>query len=147
MLQKDFLNVSLTAVLIVKVLNTRQHDTQNTQKASHHPYCDDNHKSRKSLFFKYGIYWFDRNIQRVYPKDNDFLDKNNLFLKDYQRFIKRIFIKIIFRTKLLIELKIDGYAIALRYRNGKLEKSINREGRDVPNKIIKVQDIPKQLAI
>jgi len=28
-----------------------------------------------------------------------------------------------------------------------LEKSINREGRDVTNKIIKIQDIPKQLAI
>ena len=128
-------------------MNTRQNYTQNTLKASHHPYCDDNHKNRKSLFFKYGIYWFDRNLQRVYSKDNDILYKNNLFLKDYQRYIKRIFIKIIFRTKLLIELKIDCFAIALRYRNGKLEKSINRKGRDVPNKIVKVQDLPKQLAI
>ena len=93
MLQKDFLNVSLTAVLIVKVLNTRQHYTQNTQKASHHPYCDDNHKSRKSLFFKYGIYWFDRNIQRLYPKDNDFLDKNNLFLKNLPKIYKKNFYK------------------------------------------------------
>ena len=49
--------------------------------------------------------------------------------------------------KLLIELKINGFAIALLFRNGKLEKSINIEGRDVPNKIIKVQDVPKQLAI
>ena len=49
--------------------------------------------------------------------------------------------------KLLIEPKIDECAIALHYKNGKLEKSINREGIDVTNKIIKVQDIPKQLAI
>ena len=46
-------------------------------------------------------------------------------------------------TRLLIETKIDRCAIALWYRNGKLEKSINIEGRDVPNKIIKVQDVPK----
>jgi len=40
--------------------------------------------------------------------------------------LKRISRGIVFKTKLLIELKIDVYAIALRYRNGKLEKSINR---------------------
>ena len=51
------------------------------------------------------------------------------------------------RTKLLIEPKIDGYTIALQFRDGKLEKSIIKEGRDVTNKIIKVQNIPKQLAI
>ena len=51
------------------------------------------------------------------------------------------------RTKLLIELKINGYAIALQFKDGKLEKSINREGIDVTNKITKVQNIPKQLAI
>ena len=47
------------------------------------------------------------------------------------------------RTKLLIEPKIDGYTIALQFRDGKLKKSIIKEGRDVTNKIIKVQNIPK----
>ena len=70
------------------------------------------------------------------------------FLKVYKNFfLKTSFRKIVFRTKLLIELKINVYAIALQFRNGKLEKSIKREGRDVPNKIIKVQNIPKQLAL
>ena len=46
------------------------------------------------------------------------------------------------RTKLLIEAKFDGCAIALLYKDGKLEKSITKEGRDVTNKIIKVQNIP-----
>ena len=46
-------------------------------------------------------------------------------------------------TEVLIETKIDGCAIALKFRDGKLEESINNEGRDVKNKIIKVQDIPK----
>ena len=35
----------------------------------------------------------------------------------------------------------------MQFRDGKLEKSIIKEGRDVTNKIIKVQNIPKQLAI
>tara|TARA_Y100001978_G_scaffold133567_1_gene119450 strand:+ start:418 stop:759 length:342 start_codon:yes stop_codon:yes gene_type:complete len=35
----------------------------------------------------------------------------------------------------------------LEYKDGKLGKSINRKGIDVTNKIIKVQDISKQLAI
>ena len=70
------------------------------------------------------------------------------FLKTLQKFFsKTSFRKIVFRAKLLIELKINAYAIALQFRNGKLEKSIKREGRDVPNKIIKVQNIPKQLAL
>ena len=50
-------------------------------------------------------------------------------------------------TKLLIEPKIDGCAIALQYKNGNLEKAITRKGTDVTSKIIKIQNIPKQLAI
>ena len=65
----------------------------------------------------------------------------------YQSSNIRILKGLIPRAEILIETKIDLCSIALRYRNGKLEKSINREGRDVQNKIIKVQDIPKQLAI
>ena len=50
-------------------------------------------------------------------------------------------------TRLLIEPKIDGCAIALQYRNGNLEKAISRKGTDVTSKIAKIQDIPNQLPI
>jgi len=90
----------------------------------------------------------ERNLERVDPKANYFIAKNKLFLPSLP--VNRIdeFLEgLLPRTKLLIEPKIEGCAIALQYIDGKLEKSINKEGRDVTNKIIKIQDIPKQLAI
>ena len=50
-------------------------------------------------------------------------------------------------TRLLIEPKIDGIAIALQYRDGNLEKSISRKGIDVTNKIAEIQDIPLKLPV
>ena len=90
----------------------------------------------------------ERNLQRVDPKANYFVAKNKLFLPRLPKNqIDKFLEGLLPQTKLLIETKIGGCGIALQYRDGKLEKSINREGRDVTNKIIKIQDIPKQLAI
>ena len=90
----------------------------------------------------------ERNLERVDPEANYFIAKNKLFLPSLPKNqIKEFLEGLLPRTKLLIEPKIDGCAIALQYKDGKLEKSINKEGRDVTNEIIKVQDIPKQLAI
>ena len=90
----------------------------------------------------------ERNLERVDPKANYFIAKNKLFLPSLPKNQIEEFLEgLLPRTKLLIEPKIDGCAIALQYKDGKLEKSINRDGIDVTNKIIKVQNIPKQLAI
>ena len=90
----------------------------------------------------------ERNLERVDPKANYFIAKNKLFLPSLPKNRMGEFLEgLLPRTKLLIEPKIDGCAIALQYKDGKLEKSINRKGIDVTNKIIKVQNIPKQLAI
>ena len=50
-------------------------------------------------------------------------------------------------TRLLIEPKIDGCAIAIKYVDGKLEKAISRKGVDVTNKIEQVKDVPKEINI
>ena len=50
-------------------------------------------------------------------------------------------------TRLIIEPKIDGLAIALQYRDGNLEKSISRKGIDVTSKITEIQDVPKQIPV
>ena len=90
----------------------------------------------------------ERNLERIEPKYNYFIAKNKLFLPSLpENKIDEFLEGLLPRTKLLIEPKIDGCTIALQYKDGKLEKSINKEGIDVTNKIIKVQDIPKQLAI
>ena len=75
------------------------------------------------------------------------LPKITFLVKVFKNQIIEFIQELVLRTKLLIEPKIDGYAIALQSKDGKLEKSINSEDRDVTNKIIKIQDIPKQLAI
>ena len=49
-------------------------------------------------------------------------------------------------TRLLIEPKIDGCAIALQYRNGILEKFITTKGLDVTNKIKAILDVPSRIA-
>ena len=50
-------------------------------------------------------------------------------------------------TRLLIEPKIDGCAIALQYRDGNLEKAISRKGTDVTSKISRIQELPNQLPL
>ena len=86
----------------------------------------------------------ERNLKRVDPKANYFIARNKLFLPSLPKNqIEEFLEELLPRTKLLIEPKIDGCAIALQYRNGKLEKSINKKDRNVKNKIIKVQDISK----
>ena len=88
------------------------------------------------------------NLESIDQKTIYFIPKNKFFLPSLPKNLIGEFLEgFLPRTKLLIEPKIVGCAIALQYRDGKLEKSINREGKDVTNKIIKVQDIPKQLAI
>ena len=50
-------------------------------------------------------------------------------------------------TRLLIEPKIDGCAVALQYRDGIMEKAISRKGNDFTSKLIKVKDIPNYLPL
>jgi len=50
-------------------------------------------------------------------------------------------------TRLIIEPKIDGCAIALQYQNGILEKCITRKGLDVTNKIKDIPDVPSTVKV
>tara|TARA_B100000212_G_scaffold303578_1_gene250453 strand:+ start:494 stop:826 length:333 start_codon:yes stop_codon:yes gene_type:complete len=87
------------------------------------------------------------NLKSLDPKANACFTEINFPLQVLYKLNNRIFEGLLVITKLLIENKIDGYAIALQSKNGKLEKSINTINRDVTNKIIKIQNIPKQLVV
>ena len=50
-------------------------------------------------------------------------------------------------TRLLIEPKIDGCAVALQYKDGSLEKAISRKGTDITSKIVKIQNIPNHFSL
>tara|TARA_Y100000766_G_C18845285_1_gene575338 strand:- start:681 stop:1355 length:675 start_codon:yes stop_codon:yes gene_type:complete len=90
----------------------------------------------------------ERNLERIDPKYNYFIAKNKLFLPSLPKNRIEEFLEgLLPRTKLLIEPKIDGCAIALQYKNGNLEKAISRNGDDVTIKISKVQAIPNKLPI
>ena len=62
---------------------------------------------------------------------------------DYKGFIDGL----LSDTRLLIQPKIDGCAIAIKYGNGKLGKAINREGSDVKEKIKTIKTVPKEINI
>ena len=50
-------------------------------------------------------------------------------------------------TRLLIEPKIDGVAIAIKYKDGKFNSAITRLGKDVSRKIQAIKSIPKEINI
>ena len=50
-------------------------------------------------------------------------------------------------TRLIIEPKIDGCAIALQYIDGELIKAISRKGGDLTNKIKKIPDVPDKIKV
>ena len=77
-------------------------------------------------------------------KDIHSIIKDNDALRNFPKIkIKEFLEGLISWTKLLIVKTNDVYAIALQSKNGKLEKSLNSEDKDVKNKIIKIQNIPK----
>ena len=44
--------------------------------------------------------------------------------------------------KIVIEPKIDGCAVAIEYRNGKIHHAITRKGKDITDKMTKIKSLP-----
>ncbi len=88
------------------------------------------------------------NLYRVNPKANYFTNKSILPLPSLPKDRVEEFIEGLFPdTRLIIEPKIDGCAVAIQYIEGELVKAISRKGGDITNKIKKVPDVPNQIAI
>ena len=81
---------------------------------------------------------FDRleaNLYNVNPKANYFTKKTKLPLPSLPKDrIKEFLNGLTLQTRLIIEPKIDGCAIAIQYINGELVKDISRKGRDLTKK-------------
>jgi len=94
---------------------------------------------------------FDRleaNLYRVNPKANYFTKKTILPLPSLPKDRIEEFIEgLLPNTRLIIEPKIDGCAIAIQYINGELVKAISRNGKDLTNKLKKVPNIPIKIEI
>ena len=50
-------------------------------------------------------------------------------------------------TQVMIQPKIDGVAVAIEYRDGKIYKAINRKGTDITEKIKLIKNIPQTIPI
>ncbi len=88
------------------------------------------------------------NLFRVNPKADYFTKKTVLPLPSLPKNRIEEFIDgLTLQTRLIIEPKIDGCAIAIQYMDGELVKAISRKGKDLTNKIKKIPDVPNQIGI
>ena len=88
------------------------------------------------------------NLYRVNPEANYFTKKTILPLPSLPKDSIDEFIEgLLPDTRLIIEPKIDGCAIAIQYIDGNLVKAIARKGGDVTNKIKDIPDVPSKIKV
>ncbi len=88
------------------------------------------------------------NLFRVDPKANYFSKKSILPLPSLPKDSIDDFLDgLLPDTRLIIEPKLDGCAIALQYIDGELIKAISRKGGDITNKIKKIPDVPNKIKV
>jgi len=109
---------------------------------------DENYRNGNALISNKQFDQLEKNLLRTNPNCDFFKKKNNLVLPSLEKDTIDKFLKgLLPDTRLLIEPKIDGCAVALQYRDGTLEKAISRKREDFTSKLIKVQDIPNTLPL
>ena len=88
------------------------------------------------------------NLYRVNPEANYFTKKTILPLPSLPKDRIEEFLEgLLPDTRLIIEPKIDGCAIAIQYIDGELVKAIARKGGDVTNKIKDIPDVPSKIKV
>ncbi len=88
------------------------------------------------------------NLYRVKPEANYFTNKTILPLPSIPKNeIEEFLLSLLPGTRLIIEPKIDGCAIAIQYIDGQLVKAIARKGGDVTNKIKDIPDVPNKIKV
>ena len=109
---------------------------------------DHNYRMGNALITDKQFDKLEANLYRVDPNSDYFNRKNKLALPSLEKGDHKEFLNgLLPDTRLIIEPKIDGCAIALQYRDGILEKCISRKGQDVTNKIKDVPDVPSRIAV
>ncbi|MBO8229916.1 NAD-dependent DNA ligase [Prochlorococcus marinus str. MU1404] len=109
---------------------------------------EDNYRNGNALISDKQFDQLEKNLLRINPNCDYFRRKNKLVLPSLEKGSVDEFLKgLLADTRLLIEPKIDGCAVALQYINGNLEKAISRKGSNVTSKLIKFQNIPNKLSL
>ena len=109
---------------------------------------DDNYRQGNSLISDSQFDQLEKNLERINPKSDYFIAKNNLILPSLPKNQLREFLdRLLNKTRLIIEPKVDGCAIGLQYKDGILTKAISRKGKDVTNKLREIPDVPSTLKV
>ena len=111
-------------------------------------YLDEQYRIGNALISDKAFDQLERNLLRKEPSCDYFIKKNHLCLPgiesiDYKQFLNTL----LKNTRLSVEPKIDGCAIAIYYKNGKFNRAISRKGSDVSNKIIQTPTLPNSIPI
>ena len=111
-------------------------------------YLDKQYRIGNALISDKAFDQLERNLIRTDPQLDFFSKRSNLFLPslpsgNYKEFLETL----LENTRLSIEPKINGCAIAIKYINGKFNKAINKRGFDVSRKIKKIKDVPNNIPI
>ena len=111
-------------------------------------YLDEQYRIGNALISDKAFDQLERNLLRTDPKCDYFNQRSNLLLPSLPKDNHKEFLNSLLKnTRLSIQPKIDGCAIAIKYINGKFDKAITRKGFDVSSKIEKIKDIPNSLPI
>ena len=111
-------------------------------------YLDEQYRIGNALISDKAFDQLERNLQRTNPRLDYFDQKSNLLLPllaegNYKEFLANL----LENTRLSIQPKIAGCAIAIKYINGKFNKAISKKGFDVSSKIRKIKDVPSNIPI
>ena len=109
---------------------------------------DENYRAGNALISDKQFDKLENNLMRINPKSDYFTNKKALPLPSLPKDRIDEFIEgLLPDTRLIIEPKIDGCAIALQYKDGILEKCITRKGLDVTSKIQAIPDVPSTVKV
>ena len=109
-------------------------------------FYDQEYRAGRALITDKQFDQLEKNLLRIDPDCDYFTNKKALPLPSLPKDQISEFLEgLLPDTRLLIQPKIDGCAIAIKYVDGKLEKAISRKGVDVTNKIKQVKDVPKEI--
>jgi len=109
-------------------------------------YYDEQYRLGNALISDEEFNKLERNLKAVHP-DCDYFNKQlvlpSLVKDEIADFISDLSPDI----KVMIQPKIDGCAVAVEYKNGKITKAITRKGKDITEKMIRISTVPLRVPI
>jgi len=111
-------------------------------------YLDEQYRIGEGIISDNAFKQLEKLFVPIDPEYDYFNQKNNRLLpklakENYKEFLGSLLTK----TRLSIQPKIDGCAIAIRYINGNFNKAITKKGFDVSSKIKQIKNVPDFIPI